>query len=193
MCIRDRTISVDAVNDIPETEIVVSDLAPKENTTSLTTFTATDIDGDKLIYSISGGTDKDLFQIDASTGVLSFIAAPDYENPQDVDVDNVYDVEVSATDPSGASVSLSYVITVNNVSEPETISGTVVDGLVSGATVNLMDAEGNVVASTTTNAQGQYTLDANENNGVRVVVDGCLLYTSPSPRDQRGSRMPSSA
>ena len=25
------------------------------------------------------------------------------------------------------------------------------------------------------------------------VYDGCLLYTSPSPRDQRGSRMPSSA
>ena len=24
-------------------------------------------------------------------------------------------------------------------------------------------------------------------------VKGCLLYTSPSPRDQRGSRMPSSA
>ena len=23
--------------------------------------------------------------------------------------------------------------------------------------------------------------------------EGCLLYTSPSPRDQRGSRMPSSA
>ena len=34
---------------------------------------------------------------------------------------------------------------------------------------------------------------------VTVAVDGmkflhpCLLYTSPSPRDQRGSRMPSSA
>ena len=25
------------------------------------------------------------------------------------------------------------------------------------------------------------------------IVKGCLLYTSPSPRDQRGSRMPSSA
>ena len=25
------------------------------------------------------------------------------------------------------------------------------------------------------------------------LVDICLLYTSPSPRDQRGSRMPSSA
>ena len=25
------------------------------------------------------------------------------------------------------------------------------------------------------------------------MLGGCLLYTSPSPRDQRGSRMPSSA
>ena len=25
------------------------------------------------------------------------------------------------------------------------------------------------------------------------ITQGCLLYTSPSPRDQRGSRMPSSA
>ena len=26
-----------------------------------------------------------------------------------------------------------------------------------------------------------------------LISDACLLYTSPSPRDQRGSRMPSSA
>ena len=25
------------------------------------------------------------------------------------------------------------------------------------------------------------------------IIPACLLYTSPSPRDQRGSRMPSSA
>ena len=30
--------------------------------------------------------------------------------------------------------------------------------------------------------------------GARVgELEGCLLYTSPSPRDQRGSRMPASA
>ena len=29
--------------------------------------------------------------------------------------------------------------------------------------------------------------------GVRALILACLLYTSPSPRDQRGSRMPSSA
>ena len=31
------------------------------------------------------------------------------------------------------------------------------------------------------------------NNRTELQVYGCLLYTSPSPRDQRGSRMPSSA
>ena len=30
-------------------------------------------------------------------------------------------------------------------------------------------------------------------NGFAKLVGVCLLYTSPSPRDQRGSRMPSSA
>ena len=33
----------------------------------------------------------------------------------------------------------------------------------------------------------------NENGPTAEVVSVCLLYTSPSPRDQRGSRMPSSA
>ena len=28
---------------------------------------------------------------------------------------------------------------------------------------------------------------------ITQIADTCLLYTSPSPRDQRGSRMPSSA
>ena len=33
-----------------------------------------------------------------------------------------------------------------------------------------------------------YCIDPN-----RIVYEGCLLYTSPSPRDKRQSRMPSSA
>ena len=35
--------------------------------------------------------------------------------------------------------------------------------------------------------------DACNNNAVMEGTKFCLLYTSPSPRDQRGSRMPSSA
>ena len=32
-----------------------------------------------------------------------------------------------------------------------------------------------------------------KNMAIIYMSNGCLLYTSPSPRDQRGSRMPSSA
>ena len=35
--------------------------------------------------------------------------------------------------------------------------------------------------------------DILEKNGLAYELYSCLLYTSPSPRDQRGSRMPSSA
>ena len=34
---------------------------------------------------------------------------------------------------------------------------------------------------------------ADNRKGLISTVNNCLLYTSPSPRDQRGSRMPSSA
>ena len=35
--------------------------------------------------------------------------------------------------------------------------------------------------------------DSNEKKDLKESTKTCLLYTSPSPRDQRGSRMPSSA
>ena len=39
---------------------------------------------------------------------------------------------------------------------------------------------------------GTWTSGDGDDNGTWS-VDGCLLYTSPSPRDKRQSRMPSSA
>ena len=38
-----------------------------------------------------------------------------------------------------------------------------------------------------------WTLDNTAANTITLNVGACLLYTSPSPRDQRGPRMPSSA
>ncbi|MGD1925364.1 MAG: SdrD B-like domain-containing protein [Paracoccaceae bacterium] len=50
-----------------------------------------------LEYSIVGGADAALFTVDAQTGEVSFIDAPDFENPQDQGGDNFYDVVVRAT------------------------------------------------------------------------------------------------
>jgi hypothetical protein len=69
-----------------------------ENTTAVTTVTATDPDGPALTYSISGGADAARFDIVPSTGLLSFLSAPDYEAPNDADGDRTYHVVVRASD-----------------------------------------------------------------------------------------------
>ena len=49
-----------------------------ENATAVTTVTATDLDaGSTLTYSIVGGADAAKFTVDANTGALSFVSAPD--------------------------------------------------------------------------------------------------------------------
>jgi hypothetical protein len=74
-----------------------------ENTTAVTTVTATDPDaGQTLSYSISGGADGDKFAINAVTGALSFGTAPNFEAPTDVGGNNVYDVTVQVSDGHGS-------------------------------------------------------------------------------------------
>ena len=65
------------------------------------TAIATDADGDPLTYSLSG-TDAALFTIDPATGVVSFIDAPDFEDPGDAGGDNVYNITVTASDGAAA-------------------------------------------------------------------------------------------
>lgn len=70
-----------------------------ENTTAVRTIVATDADaGATLTYSIVGGTDASSFSIDAATGALRFVSAPDYENPSDANTNNIYVVNVRASD-----------------------------------------------------------------------------------------------
>ncbi|MBC6426863.1 MAG: cadherin repeat domain-containing protein [Ekhidna sp.] len=70
-----------------------------ENTTTVLTVRADDADGTASIeYSVSGGEDRSLFQIDSDNGQLTFIAAPDYENPGDAGTNNMYEVVVTASD-----------------------------------------------------------------------------------------------
>jgi hypothetical protein len=89
-----------------------------ENQTAVTTVTATDVDaGTTLSYSIVGGADAARFSINASSGVLTFVAAPDFENPNDADADNVYTVTVQVSDGLGGTDTQTVAVTVGNVNE----------------------------------------------------------------------------
>ena len=77
-----------------------TEIAVAENATDTGLIVkATDADvNDTLTYGIVDGGDSDLFTIDPTTGKLSFVNAPDFENPLDANGDNSYQVTVSAND-----------------------------------------------------------------------------------------------
>ena len=112
-------ITVDPVDDAPVITSngggATSAVNVVENVTAVTTVVATDAENDSIVYSISGGADASKFTIDSVTGALSFVAAPDFENPTDVGLNNVYDVEVTAT-ANGADDTQLISVTVTDVS-----------------------------------------------------------------------------
>ena len=85
----------------------------ENSTAAFYTATATDADGNAITYSISGGDDAAQFQIDAG-GHLSFRTPPDFEAPTDADRNNVYQVQLAASDGMANTV-LNLQVTVTNV------------------------------------------------------------------------------
>ncbi|OWV27860.1 cadherin domain-containing protein, partial [Halomonas campaniensis] len=94
-----------------------------ENTTAVTTLLATDADSDTLTYSITGGADQALFNLDTKSGALTFISAPDFEAPADSNGKNAYSVEVTANDGHGGNTPLTLTVTVTDVNEAPVLSG----------------------------------------------------------------------
>lgn len=97
-----------------------STITINENISAVTTFSA-----DKSVaWSISGGLDQSKFTMNTFTGALSFINAPDFENPTDSNSDNIYVVIVRATDSNGNISTQTLSVTVANVIEiPPIITG----------------------------------------------------------------------
>jgi hypothetical protein len=88
-------------------------LTVQENTTFVYEFNATDPNGDALSYSILNGPDASLFDLNQSSGVLTFISPKDFEAPEDNNTDNVYQLTIQVAD-SVAPVSLNLNIEVTD-------------------------------------------------------------------------------
>lgn len=96
-----------------------SSISVAENETAVITAIATDSDlpAQSVTYSISGGADQNKFSI-TSDGVLTFVAAPDFESPNDVSFDNIYVLQITASDGQGGVTNQSLTVTVTPVNEP---------------------------------------------------------------------------
>ena len=77
-----------------------------ENQTVVGTVLAADSDADDSVtgYAITGGADQTFFSIGATSGALTFDAAPNYEDADDSDTNNTYVVDVTATSGAGTRV-----------------------------------------------------------------------------------------
>jgi hypothetical protein len=147
-----------SVRDVNEGIAITSGAAHSvtENSTAVMTATAHDLDGDSPGFAISGGADSALFEIDAETGELRFAAAPNFEAPADSDGDNVYEIEVSASDGEFTDRRL-IAVTVGNVDEPiellsyggaATVAASMMEGsFATGIVVEARDEDSSVIYS----------------------------------------------
>ena len=168
-------IEVGDVNDAPVLSAVSGSgvFSFEENTAgAVGVFTATDQDGDAMTWSLSGpGSDADLFSIDG--GVLSFLAAPDFEARSDLQGRHVYELVVEAADHELAGT-LDVQVNVTNVNEAPEIDGP--------GTAAVAEGSAGVVAAFTAtdperNSVGWSLLG--DDMGAFDVVDGRLSFTSP--------------
>ena len=172
------TISVNAIQDAPTID---SDgtVSVDENNTVVISVSGNDADEDTLVYSISGGSDGDFFQIDSSSGELSLLNKADFELPSDADTDNKYEVEVTVDDGNGNTVSQNLVVTVTDKDSVITLSSLSLDENSAGANIGSL---GSYIDDTTATDTVSYSVAGNGSE-LFEVVEGELKLKADSSAD----------
>ena len=123
------TIMVVGVDEAPE--IIVGGLAisgpssanyAENGTEPVATYTLAGPKSDSGRWTLLSGDDGTDFSI-SNSGVLTFVRTPDFENPADADMDNVYRVTLTARDSEPNTATRDVVVTVTNVVGDEPVIG----------------------------------------------------------------------
>ena len=139
----------------------------------------TDADGDDVSV-ITLGTDGDLFTV-SDTNSLTFISAPDYSDPKDSDGDNVYKINLQASDGERITTSNEISITVLEVNNPPQINNldssySLDETSIDVVTVDATDPEG---ASLTFSVSGEDAEVFTFNNGATLSFLNPSDYENP--------------
>ena len=124
-----QSISVTVLpqNDNVPVFLSASNPTVNENQALVLTLLATDADlpAQSINFSIAGtGADDALFTVNA-LHQLVFTVPPDFESPSDANGDNVYQVEVQASDANGSWTVQSLSVTVVNRNEPPVVTASI--------------------------------------------------------------------
>ena len=179
----DSGYSAPPANSAPTINNSSTDVSVQENQSSGLTVNASDADGNPLTYSLSG-EDSSSMSI-SSSGVVTFVSAPDYENPSDTNNDNVYALTINVSDGT-LSTSQAFTITVTNDTSDDVVSvsfdGLVIrSGYVQSANVCVEASAGSVcegsASTTTSNSDGTFNL-TQDFTGALVSNEGFDIVTN---------------
>jgi len=178
-------VTVTNVNE-PTTFSSPANATVPENTTAVLTVLATDPDaGTTLSYSISttnsdANADFSKFLI-SNSGVLTFVAAPNFESPTDADANNVYRVTIKVSD-GATDVTQNISVTVTNIDEsaptvPTTVTATVTEN--SSGTVLVLTATDTDANAGLTYSIPEITTGANvDGSKFRISSTGILTFAA---------------
>lgn len=94
-----------------------TDFSPAAMPNLIAQLAASDPDGNPVTFAIASGKDGALFHFrDGVNGALAFIRPPSFETPEDANRDNVYEVDVTASDGT-ATTTRTFLVTLNNSTE----------------------------------------------------------------------------
>ncbi|NCY24868.1 MAG: hypothetical protein EBX37_08360, partial [Alphaproteobacteria bacterium] len=142
------------------------------------TATGTDPNSDPLTYTL-GGVDAGLFNINTTSGAVTFKAAPNFEAPTDAGANNVYDITVTASDGSLSSAAQPVAITVTNLNEAPSITSGGSASFAENATGTAYTATGTDPDSGTTLTYALAGVDAARFN-INTTSGAVTFKTSPN-------------
>ncbi len=183
----DVAVTVGAVDEPPVVQGLDEFTMAEEDAVVVGSYTFIDPEGSATTaWDTLGGNDAGFFQLNTTTGQLSFNHAPDFDAKADHNKDNKYEVTLRASDGTqNVRGTLGVVVTVTNVAEAPVITGpeSVTDFLENSDTTSVIarysaqDPEGQGVSWSALSGDdaGKFTLDS----------DGDLTFrTSPNFEDQ---------
>lgn len=158
---------------------LASSIEVEENQTSVITVSASDADGDSLSFSLSGD-DATAFSIDSS-GVLSFVTAPDYETKTS------YSVTVEVSD-GYVTTTQSVAINITDVDEATANSAPTINGL--DATVPVRENQTTLLSLDVTDAEGDsltYSVVGDDAAAFAISETGDITFVSAPDYETKAS------
>lgn len=170
------------INNITETATFTINEIPNDNIAENSVYTGqtpviTGLYIGSLVYTL-GGADAVNFTIDPATGLVNMVAR-DYENPEDVNADNVYEVSITATDNDGNADSEEWTVSINNQTEPASFEIDSIHDVILDENLAYTSVTPTITGST----QGAIVYSLGGDDAEDFTVDAATGIVSMIPRD----------